>query len=228
MLTIVIVFPVLLLLGYFYCLDSKEKEPLLTLTEVFCAGIMITLQIEYMQDKLFYLSKNIIFQAFIVTSFTEELLKFFALKYMVYRDPNFNEPVDGIIYSVVLALGLALMENILYVNQLNIGFVRAFTAIPAHALFACVMGYYLGKHKFIKNSSLLLKALFIPVLLHGMYNFLIMSEKKWSMPLFIIYLVGLWFFILKNTELSPNMSKFKLVRSLSLKLRSVKTGQSRR
>ena len=90
------------------------------------------------------------YTAFVVAGFTEELMKYLAFYFFFWQERNFNEKFDGIIYAVYISLGFAAVENILYVfsGGMGVGFVRAFTAVPAHALFGISMGYYFGLARF--------------------------------------------------------------------------------
>jgi len=61
--------------------------------------------------------------------------------------------------------------------------LRAFTAVPAHATFGILMGYYMGKAKFSKNKiALNLTGLLLAVIFHGAYDFF----------LFIDFVPGIW------------------------------------
>ncbi len=90
------------------------------------------------------------------------------------RHSAFDEPMDGLVYGVAASLGFATLENVLYVAQggLGVAMLRAVTSIPAHATFGAIMGYYVGQAHFRRGRSraLLLKALLIPTLLHGVYD----------------------------------------------------------
>lgn len=76
-------------------------------------------------------------KAFFVVALIEEFSKYIIVRY--YNQPRkwFNEPFDGIIYAVMVSMGFAAFENILYVLQggFEVALLRAFTAIPAHATF---------------------------------------------------------------------------------------------
>ena len=118
--------------------------------------------------------------AFIVIAGSEELCKFLALRFYAYRKTAFDEPFDGITYSVMVAMGFATLENIMYVFQYGIGtgILRMFTAVPAHAVFGITMGYYAGLAKFHHNeASNLLKGLVFAILLHGAYDYFLMEEN---------------------------------------------------
>jgi len=118
--------------------------------------------------------------AFLVVALTEELGKFLVLRYYAYTRKSFDEPLDGIVYGVMISMGFATLENVLYVAKYagsgqgyQIAFLRMFTAVPAHAAFGVLMGYYVGKAKFdaVNRRGLLLAGLFWAVLFHGAYDY---------------------------------------------------------
>jgi RsiW-degrading membrane proteinase PrsW (M82 family)/ribosomal protein S18 acetylase RimI-like enzyme len=118
--------------------------------------------------------------AFLVVALTEELGKFIVLRYYAYTRKSFDEPLDGIVYGVMISMGFATLENVLYVVKYaelgqgyQIALLRMFTAVPAHATFGVLMGYYVGKAKFdaVNRNRLLLTGLFWAVLFHGAYDY---------------------------------------------------------
>lgn len=135
--------------------------------------------------------------AFLVAALCEEIFKLLAVYILVWKNPNFNERFDGIVYAVFVSLGFAMTENIMYVfsNGMSTGIARAFTAVPAHAMFGIMMGYYLGLAKFSKKGklSLLLLAFFIPFLIHGIYDFILMVDISWVLILFFPFLTYLMY-----------------------------------
>ena len=60
---------------------------------------------------------------------------------------EFDELMDGIVYGAVASLGFATLENIMYCidGGLSVVAIRALTAVPAHASFGAIMGYYFRK-----------------------------------------------------------------------------------
>ena len=67
--------------------------------------------------------------------------------------------------------------------------MRMFTAVPMHAAFAVIMGYYIGLSKYYHGSARTeksLKGLFYAVVLHGAYDFLLFQD---DMPIlsFLIF-----------------------------------------
>jgi RsiW-degrading membrane proteinase PrsW (M82 family) len=194
--------PVFILLVYVYFRDKYEKEPFSLLLKGLFAGAFITIPVIFTGWALsrmvvgFSGMQDAAWQSFIVAALTEESFKFMAVLLLFWRHREFNERFDGIVYAVFVSLGFAAVENIMYVynSGMGTGFIRALTAVPAHALFGISMGYYTGMARFIpeQRRSLLFKAIFYPVLMHGLYNFILLSGHPLLLLVFIPYLIYLW------------------------------------
>jgi len=166
---------------YVYLKDHHEREPLGLLIKAFTFGILatlITLAVSIPINHYFPLYEQDLFDqavhAFVLVAFVEELSKFIFVRGILYRNANFNEPFDGIVYSVMVGMGFATFENLLYVldGGVSTALLRMFTAVPAHASFAVLMGYFLGKAKFHHQSKpYTLYALLVATLFHGMYDY---------------------------------------------------------
>ncbi len=71
-----------------------------------------------------------------------------------------------------------------------------FTAVPAHAMFGVLMGYFVGKAKFTigKTASFIerMKGLFVAILFHGLYDFfLFLNESFLTIFAFFSLVVGI-------------------------------------
>jgi RsiW-degrading membrane proteinase PrsW (M82 family) len=102
------------------------------------------------------------------------------LRYYAFPKKTFDEPYDGIVYSVMVGMGFATVENIGYVYQhgINTALLRMFLSVPAHATFAILMGYFVGKAKFIpeKRFYYLFMGLFWATFFHGTYDFFLFLQ----------------------------------------------------
>ena len=120
--------------------------------------------------------------AFGVVALSEEGSKFLVLRFYAYPKKIFREPFDGVIFGVMIGMGFATVENIEYVLQfgLETGVSRFFLAIPAHASFAVLMGYPVGRAKFVpqRKVALLLKGLGMAVLFHGSFDFFLFLQQS--------------------------------------------------
>ena len=175
--------PIVVILIYIYVKDKYEKEPIGVLVKNFFLGavvsIIITVVLGFAANIIFPITdeKSISQQfvkAFFVVAVVEEFSKYIIVKYYAQKKADFNEPFDGIVYAVVVSMGFAALENVLYVSQYGVttGLTRAFTAVPAHATFGILMGYFMGKAKFSNNRvKFNLLGLLIATLFHGAYDF---------------------------------------------------------
>ena len=200
--------PVVIIAVYIYFRDKYEKEPLRLLLFALLAGGLTVIPILFLERFLdrFTLQFPWLFaaawKAFTVAAFSEELFKYLALYLLIWKSPEFNEKFDGIVYAVYVSLGFAAVENVLYVMDggLNTGIVRAITAVPAHAIFGITMGFYFGLAKFYEKQrqSLKQKALLFPILLHGVYDFILFTEIGWLTIVFVGFVVYLYISGLKR------------------------------
>lgn len=182
--------------------DKYDREPVAALAMCFFAGAAMTLPAVNVERWAFvqagpastYTFTETLALAFGAVALNEELLKFLALWVLVFPRRFFNEPLDGIVYAVLLAMGFATLENLLYADRFGLPTVllRAFTAVPAHLVFAIVQGYYFGLARFDapNRTKLLLRGLGLSVLLHGVYDLLIL--QRWFDWLFVLATVALY------------------------------------
>lgn len=119
--------------------------------------------------------------AFIIVAFTEEGSKYLVLRWYAYPLESFQEPFDGVIYSVMIGMGFATVENIEYVWKFGVetAVARMFLSVPAHAALAVLMGYNVGLAKFRLRRKIWLmwKGLVIVVLLHGSFDFFLFIQQ---------------------------------------------------
>ncbi len=194
LLTLAAIAPVIIIILYIYFKDKYEKEPVKLLFYNFMLGAVVSIIITTLMYVVFEIilplhDKQSVFQqfikAFIVVGLVEEFSKYIVVRYYSQPHKEFDEPFDGIVYAVMVSLGFAATENIAYVlhGGYEVALLRAFTAVPAHATFGILMGYYMGKAKFSANKRLLnLTGLFLAVFFHGAYDFF----------LFIDFIPGVW------------------------------------
>ena len=215
--------PAMVIILYIYFKDKFEKEPLGLLFKNFALGatasILITFVLGAIVANLIPVTdgKSILqmfIKAFVTVALVEEFSKYVIVRYVAQRNKEFNEPFDGIVYAVMVSMGFATLENILYTFQYGVetGILRAFTAVPAHATFAILMGYFMGKAKFSKNRTLLnLLGLLLATIFHGAYDFFLFIDfvPGISTGAFVSLIVGI-FLARKAMKLHQENSKFKV------------------
>lgn len=201
--------PALLLMRYIYKKDTVEKEPFGLLLISAVAGGLACLPAAWLER--FFLNVLDTFanpntlgyvavEAFLIVALAEEGCKLFFLKKLTWKSSHFNYRFDGVVFAVFMGLGFAGLENVLYV--LNFGpdvlVSRGLLAVPAHMTFAVFMGLhyaeaklaYLNGRRTAEKQSLR-RAFIVPVLLHGFYDFCLMSRLNILATVFIGFVIVL-------------------------------------
>jgi RsiW-degrading membrane proteinase PrsW (M82 family)/ribosomal protein S18 acetylase RimI-like enzyme len=171
--------------------DAFNKEPRLNLVFTFILGAATVYPAALIENAIIDPGQNSILQmairAFFLVALVEEGLKFAVVRLYAYPRKSFDEPLDGIVYCVMASMGFATLENLLYVlneaqrnNGFQTAFLRMFTAVPGHATFAILMGYYAGKAKFdpARSVSWLLKGLAWAIFFHGTYDYCLFLQQS--------------------------------------------------
>lgn len=190
-LTAAAVIPGIVLLVYIYRMDKLEREPVSLLISLAIWGVLSTIIAALLEGigenvlALFFGQETSEIRAlaeyFLVVGLAEEWSKYMMLKRYSWRHPAFDCRFDGVVYAVVVSLGFAIFENVGYVAMygMSTALIRAVTAVPGHACFGAFMGLYYGvaKEKFVNgemkaSSSLRNKAVIVPMLWHGAYDYL--------------------------------------------------------
>jgi RsiW-degrading membrane proteinase PrsW (M82 family) len=188
---------------YIYHQDKYQKEPIKTLAKAFIGGmlaialdILIVTGIQYLAGDS-AITKTVFFSAFLEAGIPEEFSKFLIFMLFIWRDKNFDEYFDGIVYATFIGLGFACVENIEYVFMFGFGtgVVRALLSVPGHFLFGVVMGYFLSMAKFHpeKRGTYLISGLLLAMIAHGLFDWLLMVSSALGAGLgSILYFVFLW------------------------------------
>ena len=132
---------------------------------------------------------------FISIALVEEICKWYFVYKIAYKHPEFDHIYDAIVYSVFVALGFALFENIFYVflGGVTIGLLRAITAVPGHAINGIIMGEYLGLAKKYelrgskwKSKRYLYLSIIMPSITHGIYDYCLLTGNLNMLIIFLI------------------------------------------
>ena len=216
--------PSIILVYIFYTFDFFP-EPKRLVIYTFLFGIFITIPAGYINVFFMdYIDKNFIygsdsynfFDNLIPGATVEEILKFLVLFFFCRKLKDFDEPMDGLVYGVAASLGFAAYENIEYVMyalnepSFEIATIRAYTAVPLHALCGIMMGFLITQSIFEKENNYLnlVLALFIPVGIHGLYNFSLSSSTVSSYFSYIIIIAFIVraYFLFKNLKIRQSRS----------------------
>ena len=205
LLPLLAVLPSAVLLAYTYRKDTIEKEPLSLLCALFIGGALTVVSavvlgavLEAVFEELIEPDTTawLVVDNFIMTALVEEGGKYFVLKRKTWHSPEFNYIFDGIVYAVVVSLGFATIENILYLldGDLSTAVMRAVFSVPGHAIDGVFMGSFYGLAKRFECTgkrgrcrASLRRALWVPVLIHGFYDFCLSTEDEAFIGVFLVF-----------------------------------------
>ncbi len=162
--------------------------------------------------------------AFFGVALAEEFFKWVAMLLITKKSKHFNSLFDGIVYAAFVSLGFAALENVLYVFEGGIGvaITRMLLSVPAHMFFGVFMGFWysmwninrksniyknelMAKHNLTDDSRnpfptkrFLALSLWMPVLVHGLYDFLLMTENVFCILVFIGFMIAMYIYCFKK------------------------------
>ena len=177
-LTLLITIGVPLFIVFAVIYSDRFREPTDLVIKTFVAGIIMCFPAAELNN-LIIPSYEYAYRA----GLTEEILKFLVLYFYILPKSAFNEPMDAIVYGVVVSLGFATFENFSYVylggfetDSFSLAIMRAISAIPMHATCGIIMGYFFGLYAFTNSKIFLAKSLIFPIAIHATYNFLTLYD----------------------------------------------------
>lgn len=203
-------FPVVILLYVIYQKDH-EKEPMSLLLKCLVGGCFSTilslafsLPLGLLADLFPGALLGSFHQSFLGAAIPEEIAKFLILYGLIWKSKELNHHYDGIVYAVFISLGFALIENILYVldGGMKVAIPRAILAVPGHGLDAVLMGFYFSLARFhdgAKRREFLIKALALPILFHGGYDFLLfyMEANSTNGLMLLVLMIAFGWLVIK-------------------------------
>ena len=182
-----IVPPLIAVLIYMYLRYKFSQWSFSLLLKAFLWGMASIILVLFVQVAASYLEldkltniRRVLFYALVIMAFFSELGKYIFLRGFVYPKKEFKTPVDGIIFAVMISMGFATMNNILYfinIPDLTVNIPNALTAGPANVIFGVMMGFFIGlgklrKMRFIDSMTGLAAAVFF----HALYSFCLLTK----------------------------------------------------
>ena len=185
---------------FFYLKEDPHPEPRYWLFIIFLMGVALAplvISLEMALSKIFNFFIVVPLESglliFIIAPLVEEVAKYGLVHLALNKNPVLDEPVDGMIYVIVAALGFAAIENVFAIfsfvpigvpGYFNVAFnfisMRFISAVALHGLASGISGYYFAKFYFIKRDvRLIIWGLFLATFLHGIYNFLIVKNNEY-------------------------------------------------
>ena len=203
------IIPSIIIAFIIYLSDKKEKEPLGKIIKAYILGIISvslvlwlskTLNIEAI-DTENSSRLNIFIYAFFMIAVVEELAKWLCSYLSVKNNSDYNYMYDGIVYFAYVALGFATVENGLYAmaGDMETVFIRAITTVPSHVAFGIVSGYYFSiyRRELYKNKKMnayrnLALSLYVPIILHGFYDYCLLLNNYIFFITYIVFVSTLY------------------------------------
>ena len=204
-----------------------EKEPMKMLVKSFFGGVLsaflslcisIPLQLIFNPEGI----DSATFSAFMGAAIPEEIAKWIIFFWIVRSSKHFDQYYDGILYAIFISMGFALLENIFYVFEGGLGtaMVRAILSVPAHMLFVIPMGYYFSMSRFENDGKAMIHlalSILIPILLHGVFDFLLMYANGlgesnpiltlFLLIVFVVFDIAMWRYGLRKIREHINQDK---------------------
>lgn len=189
--------PSIIWLLYFLRKDVHPESNRMVL-KIFFLGMLAAIPAALIELGFFQITSKLnlsfllisLLNTFLGVAFIEEALKYLVIRSKVLDSPEFDEPIDAMLYMIIAALGFAALENLLIFFSPNTFFMnwgetftlagfRFISATFFHALVSGAMGYFIARGFFEKKGGgwtvSLIQGLLLAVVLHGLYNFSIGS-----------------------------------------------------
>ncbi len=193
-------------------LDRKQPEPKYQVFKTFIIGGLVTIPLlvvaglltNLIKESFFSSMLTIVLLSFLIDGLVEEFAKYVVLRVGIVRYEYFDELKDGMIYGMILGLGFAFVENILYglsvgvVTGTSLVLMRGFSTTLLHFLTGGIIGFFITKtlisskkYKYVNYFGLL-----IAILLHGGYNLITRLGLGWHIifPIIILFVTYLYIF----------------------------------
>lgn len=207
--------PAFLMYVYVYNRDTIEKEPKKLLRKLIILGAVSVIPAVILEliggailNGISGISQStyIILEMFCVVAVSEELSKFVLLKLGSWKDPNFNYMYDGMLYSVCVAIGFSVLEDIMYIFETGLatGIVRGLTFVPGHFGFAVFSGLVYSKARETANRGdhgkafrYMVLAVVAASIMHGFYDSCLTFGTTTSLLLFLAFVIIMYIAVFK-------------------------------
>lgn len=229
---LITILPSILMLSLILYSDRKSREPIpmiliciLSGAFTICFSLIIDkliLTLNLIDASMFPSQNSYSVYRIMVLAGVEEYAKLLILHLFLYKNKSYDDIYDGFVYSSIIALSFSLIETVMYVfreptfsEMTSLAILRNFTSIPLHIVCGVVMGYFVSLQKFSKTKGRkilnLVLSLFIPTLIHTIYNVffsIVLMDKTsvFTLIIVILFILSIYFIgalvILKTSRLN--------------------------
>lgn len=210
-------FPTIIWLGFFLREDSRP-EPARLLIKTFLFGALVSIPVlgfQMFAEKLFEGYVSNFFITAVVLALFEEVFKFLGAYVAIHKAPEFDEPVDPMIYMIVAGLGFATIENMFVVASVVLQYQYTFAltvvgsamvlrfigATLLHTLASAIIGYFWAKGIVVgKIKKFVFWGVIIATIIHGAFNTLVFNFQEINFLVPTLFLIGVSFFVFRDFE----------------------------
>lgn len=203
------ILPSVLLAKRVLAYDRIEKEPPRLLARLFGLGMLCCIPAAIIEGVGDALISSLTSSERLVSMLTylalvplaEEGMKYLALR-TVRTNSEFNYTFDAIVYGVMVGLGFATLENVLYVfefQSISTAVMRGILSVPLHCTCGVFMGYYFGvmRGQEVRGEASEARkarnmALLIPWFIHGIYDFSLDVEFDLAIVLGLLFTIAVF------------------------------------
>ncbi len=111
-----------------------------------------------------------IYHSFIVFALAEELVKYFVLKSVLWKNSYPYSWLDITSLMIIVGTGFGMIEAVFYAAGANAGMMLTRGVTAMHSGYGFIMGYFIGKGRKTGRKRDTFMGMLIPVLLHGAYD----------------------------------------------------------
>lgn len=201
--------PGVIIIIYIFRKDKVEHEPIGLILKLLALGALSCIPAVILENLVTAFGPGYsegtveyaFFEAFCVAALCEELCKYGLLRLGSWKSRHFDFRFDAIVYGVSVAVGFALLENVLYVMEggLQVALVRAVLSVPLHAFCGVFMGIFYGatkKYSIMGQRKKMRAAawggLLVPILIHGIYDALAFLGTLYAEILLLAFVVFMY------------------------------------
>ncbi len=210
---------------YIFLKNDKNPEPKILILLTFLIGVLIIFPVILIER---YIRTSLIFPRIINSSLlilflftlTEEIFKFSAAYISINNNPEFNEFIDAMVYSIVAALGFATLENLSIIYEvinnhsssytIITGLIRFTGAVFLHALCGAIIGFFWAKGLIFKKTFIFIPlGIVVSSIFHFSFDYIIIYISSGTLFSSLILLFSFFVVILffKNLEKYGKITK---------------------
>lgn len=218
-----------------YLREDTDPEPPRLVVFAFFGGVCATgiaLALEYAALKtssaVFAAGVSQIYNSFwymvLGVALIEECVKFFMTRILIMRNPEFDQPVDAMVYCIVVALGFAFAENVVVITNAMLPYHGAVFAITQtvilrfiganflHLLASGIVGYAWAQGILKrKQFAYIVGGIVAATVIHSAFNAIMLSLGQFAYVIAVSMMFGVAIWLLRDFEVLKQLSGKRII-----------------